>query len=106
MADYTFASGKRAEKGSRAVARARPAAGSSPESISISSLRIPRSIPEGRRIDLPEAMRARMEHAFGADFSGVRFSENQAVAEAGAEAAVEPGNEGVGDLRDALERDT
>ncbi|MBR1497417.1 MAG: DUF4157 domain-containing protein [Oscillospiraceae bacterium] len=89
MADYTFASRKRADKGSRTVARARFTTGSSPESIPISSLRIPRSIPEGRRIDLPEAMRARMEHAFGADFSGVRFSENQAVADAGAEAAAQ-----------------
>lgn len=39
-----------------------------------------------RRVDLPSAMRAKMEAAFGADFSNVRLYENPAVADAGANA--------------------
>ena len=40
----------------------------------------------GRRVDLPEAMRAKMENAFGADLSAVRLYESQAVADAEARA--------------------
>ncbi len=38
----------------------------------------------GRRVDLPDAIRSKMENAFGADFSSVKLHESQAVAEAGA----------------------
>ena len=38
----------------------------------------------GHRVDLPDAMRAKMENAFGADFSAVRLYESRAVADAGA----------------------
>ena len=47
-----------------------------------------RPTPEqlGRRVDLPGAIRAKMESAFGADFSGVELYESQTVADAGAQA--------------------
>ena len=40
----------------------------------------------GHRVDLPDAMREKMESAFGADLSGLKLYESQAVAEAGANA--------------------
>ncbi len=46
----------------------------------------------GHRVDLPEAMRSKMESAFGADLSAVRLYESQAVADAGAQ-AVTQGNQ-------------
>ena len=47
-----------------------------------------RPTPEqmGHRVDLPGAIRAKMESAFGADFSGVELYESQTVADAGAQA--------------------
>ena len=40
----------------------------------------------GRRVDLPDAMRSKMETAFGADLSAVKLYESEAVADAGASA--------------------
>lgn len=40
----------------------------------------------GRRIDLPDAIRSKMESSFGADFSRVELYESKAVAETGAQA--------------------
>ncbi len=40
----------------------------------------------GHRVDLPDAMRSKMEDAFGADLSAVKLYESQAVADAGAKA--------------------
>ena len=40
----------------------------------------------GHKVDLPGALRARMESSFGADLSGVQLYESQTVADAGAEA--------------------
>ena len=40
----------------------------------------------GHRVDLPDAMREKMESAFGADLSAVKLYESEAVADAGAEA--------------------
>ena len=40
----------------------------------------------GHRVDLPDAMRSKMENAFGADLSAVKLYESQAVADAGAKA--------------------
>ncbi len=40
----------------------------------------------GRRVDLPDAIREKMEASFGADFSGVKLYESQTVADAGAQA--------------------
>ncbi len=41
---------------------------------------------KGNPVDLPNAMRAKMENAFGADLSAVKLYESQAVADAGAKA--------------------
>ncbi|MBR6040961.1 MAG: DUF4157 domain-containing protein [Clostridia bacterium] len=46
----------------------------------------------GHRVDLPDAMRAKMENAFGADFSAVRLYESRAVADAGAGAMTQGTN--------------
>ena len=40
----------------------------------------------GRRVDLPDAMRTKMESAFGADLGAVKLYESQAVADTGAKA--------------------
>jgi len=40
----------------------------------------------GRRVDLPDAMREKMESSFGADLSAVKLYESEAVEEAGANA--------------------
>lgn len=40
----------------------------------------------GHQVDLPGAVREKMENAFGADLGGVRLYESQAVADAGAQA--------------------
>lgn len=40
----------------------------------------------GHQVDLPGAIREKMENAFGADLGGVRLYESQAVADAGAQA--------------------
>ncbi len=46
----------------------------------------------GRRVDLPDAMRAKMEASFGADLSAVKLYESEAVADAGAEAVTQGSN--------------
>ena len=46
-------------------------------------------VPQMRQIDLAAAMRAKMENAFGTDFSNVKLYESQAVADAGAEAVAQ-----------------
>lgn len=46
----------------------------------------PSSVNLGRPVDLPGAIQEKMESAFGADLSGVRLYESQAVADAGAQA--------------------
>ena len=43
----------------------------------------------GRPVDLPGAIRAKMEASFGADLSAVRLYESQAVADAGANAVAQ-----------------
>ena len=46
----------------------------------------------GRRVDLPDAMRSKMEDAFGADLSAVRLYESRAVEDAGADAVTQGSN--------------
>ena len=46
----------------------------------------------GHRVDLPDAMRAKMEDAFGADLSAVKLYESQSVADAGAKAMTQGAN--------------
>ena len=66
------------------------AAESAPAQPSLDALRAGAAQPTqeqmGRRVDLPDAMRAKMEDAFGADLSAVKLYESEAVADAGAEA--------------------
>ncbi len=46
----------------------------------------PTSAQMGHRVDLPDAMREKMENAFGADLSAVKLYESEAVGDAGANA--------------------
>ena len=80
-------------KAVRAVSqrRAEPSAGSS--AVSLRSGAAPSGAGQlGRRVDLPEAMRAKMESAFGADLSAVKLYESEAVGEAGADAVTRGAN--------------
>jgi len=57
---------------------------------SMEALRSGAAIPSpeqmGHRVDLPDAMRSKMENAFGADLSAVKLYESQAVADVGSQA--------------------
>ena len=84
MSGYTYAARRRTEtpsKQERETGRQAPP---------IDALRSWTAAPTqellGSRVDLPGAIQAKMENAFGADLSGVQFYESQAVAAAGAEA--------------------
>jgi len=83
---YTYADKKRAGK----PASEQKAAPAQP---SIDALRTGAAKPTneqmGHRVDLPDAMRSKMENAFGADLSGVKLYESQAVADAGANAVTQ-----------------
>ena len=52
----------------------------------------PSAAEMGRRVDLPDAMQARMEASFGADLSAVKLYESQTVADAGANAVTQGSN--------------
>ena len=64
-----------------------------PAQPSLEALRTGAAAPtaeqKGHRVDLPEAMREKMESAFGADLSAVKLYESEAVAEAGANAVTQ-----------------
>ena len=83
---YTYANKKRAGKPASEQKTA-------PAQPSIDALRTgaakPTSEQMGHRVDLPDAMRSKMENAFGADLSGVKLYESQAVADAGANAVTQ-----------------
>ncbi|MBR1497086.1 MAG: DUF4157 domain-containing protein, partial [Oscillospiraceae bacterium] len=86
---YTYAQRKRAA-GAKSGAIMESAA---PRMEALQSGAVKPSAAEmGRRVDLPEAMRARMEASFGADLSGVRLYESQTVADAGANAVAQGNN--------------
>ena len=80
---YTYSDKKRTEKpaGKTEAAPAQP---------SLDALRSGAAAPTteqmGHRVDLPDAMREKMESAFGADLSAVKLYESEAVGEAGANA--------------------
>jgi hypothetical protein len=80
---YTYSDRKRTDRTAPQQERA-------PAQPSLESLRAGTAQPTqeqmGRRVDLPDAMRAKMENAFGADLSAVKLYESEAVAEAGANA--------------------
>ena len=52
----------------------------------LTGLKQPTAAQLGKRVDLPEAMRTKMENAFGADLSAVKLYESEAVGDAGARA--------------------
>ncbi len=80
---YTYADRKRSKDAS-------PEKETAPAQPSMDALRSGASQPTqeqmGHRVDLPDAMRAKMENAFGADLGAVKLYESQAVADAGAKA--------------------
>ena len=82
---YTHAEHRRAK-----TAASKAAEQSAAPQPSIDALRAGRMMSAreqlGRSIDLPGAMRAKMEHAFGTDLSAVRLYESEAVGRAGAQA--------------------
>ena len=62
-----------------------------PQSETVSPLAggMPSLVDGASRKDLPEAMRAKMENAFGADFSNLNIYESEKVAEGGAKAVTQ-----------------
>ena len=68
-------------------------AGKAAEHPSLDELRAGSSAPSaeqmGHRVDLPDAMREKMESAFGADLSAVKLYESEAVRDAGVEAVTQ-----------------
>ena len=79
---YTYADRRRTESAVHTE--------TAPQGPSLDALRAGAAKPTaeqmGRRVDLPDAMRAKMEDAFGADLSAVKLYESEAVADAGANA--------------------
>ncbi len=53
---------------------------------------LPGALTSGRRVDLPERMREKMENAFGADLSAVKLYESESVGKAGAKAITQGTN--------------
>ncbi|MBE6909577.1 MAG: DUF4157 domain-containing protein [Ruminococcaceae bacterium] len=83
---YVYANRKHAED---AAPQAKPAA-SQPSVDALRSGAVkPTAKQLGHRVDLPDAMRVKMENAFGADLSAVKLYESQTVADAGAEAVAQ-----------------
>ena len=80
---YTYAEKKQAEK--PAAIRESTTQGPSLEALR-SGAAVPTRAQLGRRVDLPDAMREKMEASFGADLSAVRLYESETVADAGAKA--------------------
>ncbi|MBQ9346129.1 MAG: DUF4157 domain-containing protein [Oscillibacter sp.] len=67
-----------------------------PNSVRLAMLEAGQTAPtaadKGHRVDLPEAMRAKMESSFGMDFSAVKLYESEMLGQTGAEAMAQ-GNE-------------
>jgi|GEM_PF-3111074 len=79
---YTYANRKR---GSDAASKKAAAQQPSMDALRAGTVK-PTSEQMGHRVDLPDAMRSKMENAFGADLSAVKLYESKAVADAGAKA--------------------
>ena len=84
---YTYAGKKRTSAQTRNAGNAQP----SPEALS-SGAASPTQEQLGHRVDLPDAMREKMENAFGADLSAVKLYESQAVEDADAKAVAQGSN--------------
>lgn len=78
---YVYADRKRAVNGTKHPE-------TTPDQPSLEALRSGAASPtpeqKGHPVDLPDAMRAKMENAFGADLSSVKLYESKTVADAGA----------------------
>ena len=83
---YTYAPKKRAQQPRPAPAP--EAAGPSLDALK-QGLAAPTREQLGRQVDLPGAIRAKMEASFGADLSAVKLYESQTVADAGAQAVAQ-----------------
>ncbi len=79
---YTYADRKRAD---RTAPQTQTAQQPSMDALRTGAAQ-PTAEQMGHRVDLPDAMRSKMENAFGADLSAVKLYESQAVADAGAKA--------------------
>ena len=84
---YTYTTRKRAETAAPQNETAQP----SPDALRTGAAK-PTQEQMGHRVDLPDAMREKMENAFGADLSAVRLYESQAVEDAGANAVAQGSN--------------
>ena len=87
--NHTYANRKRTESAAPQINAAAP-------QPSMDALRSGAAQPTaeqmGHRVDLPDAMRSKMEDAFGADLSAVKLYESQSVADAGATAMTQGAN--------------
>ncbi len=79
----TYASRRRAEQRTPAP---RPEQTKGPSLAQLAAGAAPTREQMGRQVDLPGAIREKMEASFGADFSNVKVYESQTVADAGARA--------------------
>ena len=86
--NYLYAGKKRADGSPKANAESTVPADFSPNVLRSAIVR-PTQEMLGRPVDLPGAIRAKMETSFGADLSAVRLYESQAVADAGAQAVAQ-----------------
>ena len=78
---------KKAKPSACTVPRSRPAAAHAPQQPPLRGMSDLFPVEHaGRPVDLPAAIQSKMESAFGADLSGVKLYESQAVADAGADA--------------------
>lgn len=86
----TYKSRRRAEtgpvQGEKSARASAPMIGNQSMEALMSGAVAPSVENMGHQVDLPGAVREKMESAFGADLSGVRLYESQAVADAGAQA--------------------
>ena len=85
---HTYAARRRAEQESPAPRQARRdvLAGGQSMTALMTGAEAPDTQTMGHKVDLPQAIREKMEGAFGADQSGGEHYESQAVADAGAQA--------------------
>ena len=94
---YTYEQKKRSNAGNNAQTHSGGAMETTiPNSARLAALESgqisPTAADKGHRVDLPEAMRAKMESSFGMDFSAVKLYESEMLGQTGAEAMAQ-GNE-------------
>ena len=87
---YSYADRKRAESAVPQTEK-RNGPGPSQDALRAGTVK-PTAEQMGHRVDLPNAIREKMEGAFGADLSAVKLYESEAVADAGANAITQGAN--------------